>query len=71
MNKASSPKSEGDKIKMSKTPHAYVIGSLMYMIVCIRSRIAFVVGVACRFLANLGEDHWEAVKWIMRYLLPS
>lgn len=68
MSKASSPKTEGDKTKMSKIPYASVIGSLMYAMVCTRPDIAFAVGVASRFLANPGKDHWEAVKWIMRYL---
>ena len=30
--------------------------------------IAYAVGVVSRFLSNPGRQHWEAVKWIMRYL---
>ena len=33
-----------------------------------RPDIAHVVGVVGRFLENLGKEHWEAVKWILRYL---
>ncbi|XP_028083060.1 putative cysteine-rich receptor-like protein kinase 35 [Camellia sinensis] len=30
--------------------------------------IAHAVGVVSRFLSNPGKEHWEAVKWILRYL---
>jgi len=29
---------------------------------------AHAMRVANRFLSNLGKEHWEGVKWIMRYL---
>ena len=40
----------------------------MYAIVCTRLDIAYVVGVVSNFLSNPRRLHWEAVKWIMRYL---
>nr|KYP53493.1 Retrovirus-related Pol polyprotein from transposon TNT 1-94 [Cajanus cajan] len=36
--------------------------------VCSRLDIAYVVGVVSRFLSNIRKRHWEAVKWILRYL---
>ena len=36
--------------------------------VCTRLDIAHAVGVVSRFLENLGKEHWEAVKWIFKYL---
>ena len=30
--------------------------------------MALVVGVVSRFLSNPGKEHWNAVKWILRYL---
>ncbi|GKB41487.1 hypothetical protein Tco_0886429 [Tanacetum coccineum] len=44
------------------------VGSLMYDMVCTRPDLAHAVGVVCRFLSNPGKKHWEAVKWIFRYL---
>ncbi|KAI4334662.1 hypothetical protein L6164_013380 [Bauhinia variegata] len=44
------------------------VGSLMYAMVCTRPDIAHVVDVVSRFLSNPGREHWNAVKWIMRYL---
>ena len=43
----------------------------MYAMVCTRPDIAHAVGVVSRFMVNPGKDHWEAVKWIFRYLRGS
>ncbi|KAL6195864.1 hypothetical protein ACLB2K_031481 [Fragaria x ananassa] len=42
--------------------------SLMYAMVCTRLNIAHAVGVVSRYLSNSGSEHWEAVKWILKYL---
>jgi hypothetical protein len=39
--------------------------------VCTRPDIAHAVGVVSRYMSNPGKQHWEAVKWIMRYLKGS
>ncbi|KAI4338352.1 hypothetical protein L6164_016691 [Bauhinia variegata] len=49
-------------------PYRPAVGSLMYAMVCTRPDIAHAVGVVSRFLSNPGREHWNAVKWIMRYL---
>ena len=51
------PTGEKDMKEMSKVPYAFVVGSLMYVMVCIRPDIAHVVGVVSRFLTNLGKEH--------------
>ena len=56
---------------MDKIPYASAIGSLMYVMVCTRLDIAHAVGVVSRYMSNPGKQHWEAVKWIMRYLKGS
>ena len=40
----------------------------MYAMVYTRLDIYHAVGVVSRFLENPGKAHWEAVKWIFRYL---
>jgi len=40
----------------------------MYVMVCTRPNIAHVVGGVGSFLVNLGKEHWQDVKWILRYL---
>ena len=51
------PTSEKDMKKMSKVPYAFVVGSLMYAMVCTRPDIAHAVGVVSRFLTNPGKEH--------------
>ena len=62
------PSSEKDVEEMDRVPYASAVGSLMYAMVCTRPDIAHAVGVVSRFLSNPGKKHWEAVKWIFRYL---
>ena len=40
----------------------------MYAMVSIRTDISHAVGVVSRFMANPGEEHWRAVKQVLRYL---
>lgn len=54
--------------EMNKVPYASAVGSLMYAMVYARAYITHAVGVVSRFLANLGKEHWNDVKWILRYL---
>ena len=56
---------------MSKVPYASAIGSLMYAMVCTRPDIAHAVGVVSKFMSRSGKEHWEAIKWILRYLKGS
>ena len=63
-----SPKTEEEKDFMAKVPYALVIGSLMYAMTCTRPDISHAVGVVSRYMSNPGKLHWEAVKWILRYL---
>ena len=53
---------------MSKVPYASAVGSLMYAMVYTRPDIAHAVGVARKYMKNLGKEHWMVVKWILRYL---
>ena len=62
------PNNEKDKKEMEKVPYSSAVGSLMYAMVCTRPDIAQAVGVVSRFLSNPGREHWNAVKWILRYL---
>ena len=62
------PQPEDEVEHMSKVPYGSAIGSIMYAIVCTRPDIAQSVSVVSRYMANPGKRHWEAVKWILRYL---
>lgn len=56
---------------MIKVFYASEVGSLMYVMICIKPDIAQAVNVVSRYIANLGKEHWEAVKWLLRNLQES
>ena len=60
-----------EKKDIASTIYFSAVESLMYAMVCTRLDIAHAVGVVSRFMVNPGKDHWEAVKWIFRYLRGS
>ena len=62
------PTTKEEKEGKAKVPYSSAVGSLMYAMVCTRPDIAHAIGVVSRFLENSGKEHWEAVKWILRYL---
>lgn len=51
-----------------KTPYREAIGSLMYLMVCTRPDIAYIIGVLSRYLEKPSEKHWQGVKRILKYL---
>jgi len=62
------PKGNLEIQEMQKSPYASAVGSLMYAQVCMRSDIAYIVGVLGRYLSNPGMDNWKAAKRVMWYL---
>ena len=53
---------------MENVPYSHAIGSVMYLMVSTRPDIAYAVSVLSRYMSNPGLTHWEAVKWLLRYL---
>ncbi|CAL2256840.1 unnamed protein product [Prunus armeniaca] len=53
---------------MAMVPYSSVVGGLMYAMICMRPNITHAVGVVSIFLSKLGREHWNAVKWILKYL---
>jgi hypothetical protein len=68
LTKEMCPKTQEEIEYMSRVPYSSTIGSLMYAMVCTRPHIAPGVGVVRSYMKNPGKEHWEAVKWILRYL---
>ena len=68
LTKEMCPKTQEEEDKMSKVPYDLSIGRLMYAMVCTRPHIAHAVGVISRHMSHLGIEHWNAIKWILRYL---
>jgi hypothetical protein len=57
----------GNRIHV-QVPYSLAVGNLMYAMVCTRPDIAHAVGVVSRYMNNPSKEHWEAIKWILRYL---
>ena len=56
---------------MSQVPYSSAMGSLMYVVVCSRPNLSYVVSAVSRYMKNLGKEHWKAVQWIFKYLHSS
>lgn len=49
------------------TLNRMVVGSLQYLTLT-RPYISFAVNWVCQFMHSPTEDHWQTVKWILRFL---
>lgn len=59
------------KIDVTKVPYREAIGSLLFLAQITRPDISYAVHVVSQFCNNPLEEHWNAVKWIFRYLKGS
>lgn len=66
-----SPSSDKDREYMAQVPYASLIGSLMYAMVCTRPDISQAVSMVSRYMHDPGKTHWQAAKWILRYILGT
>ncbi|KAE8654354.1 Retrovirus-related Pol polyprotein from transposon TNT 1-94 [Hibiscus syriacus] len=62
------PKTNKEAEDMAKVPYSNAVGWLMYAMVCTHLDLAHVVSQVCKYMSKPGKQHWEAVKWIFRYL---
>ena len=62
------PKKPEERKKMSEIPYASTVVSIMYAILCTKFDVAYALGIANRFQAVPGEDHWKIMKNIFKYL---
>jgi len=53
---------------MRTVPCQSVVGSLMYAMIGTRPDLAHFVGLVCRFMSKPLKEHWQAVKWVLRYI---
>ncbi|KAH9752645.1 hypothetical protein KPL71_014775 [Citrus sinensis] len=71
LSKSLEPTTDDDFNYMREIPCSSAVGSIMYAMVCTRPDLAHGVGVISRFIGNSGKGHWNAVKWVLRYLKGS
>ncbi|KAL5554672.1 hypothetical protein UlMin_042073 [Ulmus minor] len=68
LDESLSPKTKEEKEMMSKIPYSNAVESLMYSMVSTRPDLRFAMNVLSRFTSNPGKVHWEAMKWMLRYI---
>ncbi|KAL0291599.1 UNVERIFIED_CONTAM: Retrovirus-related Pol polyprotein from transposon TNT 1-94, partial [Sesamum radiatum] len=71
LSKEQCPKTEKEKEKMKNIPYSNAIGSIMFLMVCTRPDIAYSISCLSRYMSNAGSPHWEALKWLLKYLNSS
>lgn len=69
--KLSAVKQGDESIDTDKFPYLSAVGSVMYAMTGTRPDVAYALGLVSRFMSKPGSDHWEAVKWLLRYLKGS
>lgn len=74
-NPAKSPMEKGLQLqregKPTDQPYRELLGSLMYIMLCVRPDICFPVGYLGRYQQNPTEAHWQSLKRVVRYLKGS
>lgn len=55
-------------IDNTKVPYREAIGSLLFLAQITRPDISFAVHIVSQHCNSPNQDHWNAVKWIFRYL---
>ncbi|CAM8974914.1 unnamed protein product [Rhodiola kirilowii] len=68
LSKDQEPQTKEEQAYMDKVPYSNAVGCLMYAMVCTRPDIAHGVSIVSRHMANPGKYHWQAVKWLLRYI---
>ena len=67
LSKAQCPSSSSELERMSRIPYASAIGSIMYAMICTRPDVSYALSMTSRYQSNPGNDHWTAVKNILKY----
>ncbi|XP_057962383.1 secreted RxLR effector protein 161-like [Malania oleifera] len=68
LSTAQCPKTDDEVCDMSNVPYDSAVGCLMYVMVCTRPELAQALNVVSKFFLNPRRQHWDTVKWILKYL---
>ena len=65
---AMSPTTVEKREHMTRMSYASAVGSLMYAMVCTTPDLSQAVSTVSRYMHDPEKGHWEAVKWVLRYI---
>ncbi len=68
LSKTQAPATSKDREAMDLIPYASAIGSIMYAMLCTRPDVAHAISLTSRYQSDPGNEHWTAVKNILKYL---
>lgn len=66
--KLSAIEDASEMLNPEEIPYSSAVGSVMYAMVGSRPDLAYGVGLVSRYMSRPGELHWEAIKWLLRYI---
>lgn len=66
-----SPNRAEEYTYMESITYANIIGSIMYAMACTQPDIAHAISLVSKSVSNPGKAHWQALKWILRYIKGS
>jgi transposase InsO family protein len=62
------PSTPEEKAAMRDIPYRSALGMLLYLSVCTRGDIMYIVSRLAKYVSNPGIKHWQALKRVLRYL---
>ena len=68
LSRADLPQTDEEYAEMADVPYGNAVGALLYLATSTQPDISFTVATLCRFIANPGIKHWNAVKHLFCYL---
>jgi len=71
LKSATDKEREEEADQMKSIPYANAVGSIMYSMIGSRPDLAYPVGMISRFMGKPIMTHWQAVKWVLRYVQGS
>ena len=63
-----SPSTVEEHEYMTRVLYSNDVGSLMHAMVCTRPNFSQAVSIISRHMHDPSKGHWEAVKWVLRYI---
>lgn len=71
LSKEQMPKTTEDRKETGLIPYANIVDSVMHLMICTRPDVAHAISVASRYMSDPSKEHWNALKWILKYLKGS
>ena len=65
------PVKEEERRYMERVPYSSAVGSIMFSMETSRPDLSYAISVLSRFMSDPKKEHWEAMKWLIKYIKGS